>query len=104
MNDTPIPKELQPYLDGQGLLTALPSKNKKKLYALYYLACRIDPAGEWNEEQISIVLDELTTFHDSATLRRELFNKRLLHRTADGKRYWREPNLPDLTVLIESHI
>lgn len=34
--------------------------------------------------EISDLLDERSTFHDPATLRRELFNKHLLNRTEDG--------------------
>ena len=104
MSDYVITKDIKPFLDEEGRLTALPSKNKKKLYALYYLATKLDADAQWNEEQISILLDGLTTFHDSATLRRELFNKRLLHRTDDGKRYWREKELPDEAEFIASHI
>ena len=104
MSDYVISKEIKPFLDEEGRLTALPSKNKKKLYALYYIATKLDPDKQWNEESISILLDELTTFHDSATLRRELFNKRLLHRTDDGKCYWRVKELPDEAEFIASHI
>lgn len=104
MPDHVISKEIRPFVDEAGRLTALPSKNKKKLYALYYIATKLDADKQWNEEQISILLNELTTFHDSATLRRELFNKRLLNRTDDGKCYWREKELPDEAAFIASHI
>lgn len=104
MSDYVIAKEIRPFVDEKGRMTALPAKNRKKLYALYYLATRLDADAQWNEEQISILLDELTTFHDSATLRRELYNKRLLHRTDDGKCYWREKELPDEAEFIASHI
>lgn len=89
------PAQLAPFLDGQGRLTAFPAKNKKKLAALWYLAQRISAERDYSEAEINDLLDDLTTFHDPATLRRELYNKRLLHRTADGGRYWRAETLPE---------
>lgn len=91
-----VPASLAPFLDGQGRLTALPAKNKKKLLALWYLAQKISAAQSYSEAEINDLLDSLTTFHDPATLRRELYNKRLLHRTADGGCYWREAALPTI--------
>lgn len=96
--------ELLPFLDGSGRLTALPAKHKKKLAALWYLSGRIDAGREYSEPEINGLLDEWTLFHDPATLRRELYNKRLLDRSADCSRYWRTETLPALTDFIEAHI
>ena len=41
---------------------------------------------------------------DAATLRRELFNKRLLHRTADGASYWRAEDIPPLAAFMAQYI
>ena len=59
MSDYVIAKDIKPFLDEEGRLTALPSKNRKKLHALYYIATQLDADKQWNEEQISILLDEL---------------------------------------------
>lgn len=87
---------LAPFLDSKGRLMALPAKNRKKRLALWYLARKIQPQQTYTEAQINSLLDEWTTFHDPATLRRELYNKRLIDRTADGSCYWKEAQLPQL--------
>lgn len=85
---------LTPFLDAQGRLTALPAKNKKKLMALWYLAQKIESERVYTESEINDLLDDLTTFHDPATLRRELYNKRLLDRTTDCSQYRKAAELP----------
>lgn len=97
MNDLSM---IAPFLDGQGRLTALPAKNKKKLAALWYLAQKIQLERVYTESEINDLLDEWTTFHDPATLRRELYNKHLLDRTADCKSYWKEAELPTIETFI----
>lgn len=82
--------ELRPFLDTEGRLTALPAKHRKKLAALYYLATKIEGGRQYTEYEINVVLDDLTLFHDPATVRRELFNKHLLNRADDGSLYWKE--------------
>lgn len=74
--------QLMPFCDANGRLTALPAKHKKKLMALWYLAGKLEAGQQYTQQEINDLLDEWTLFHDAATLRRELFNKRLLHRTA----------------------
>ncbi len=95
---------IAPFLDGQGCLTALPAKNKKKLVALWYLAQKLQPGRVYTESEINDLLDEWTTFHDPATLRRELYNKHLLDRTADCKSYWKEAEVPSVAEFISRHL
>ena len=73
--------ELLPFLNERGQLTALPAKHKKKLMALWYLAGKLEAGRQYTEPEINDLLDGWTTFHDPATLRRELYNKHLLSRT-----------------------
>ena len=82
--------ELAPFLDEQGRLTAFPAKHRKKLLALWYLAEKIEPERHYTETQINDLLDDWAVFHDHSTLRRELYNKRLLGRETDGSAYWKE--------------
>lgn len=96
--------ELSPFLDYQGRLTALPAKHKKKLIALWYLAGKIEPGRQYTEPEINDLLDEWTLFHDHATLRREMYNKHLLNRTADCKLYWRESEIPPLADFIANYV
>lgn len=51
-----------------------------------------------------MLLDEWTLFHDPATLRRELYNKRLLDRTADCSRYWKEESAPTLEAFLAQYL
>ena len=96
--------ELRPFLDGEGRLTALPAKHRKKLAALWHLAGKIEAGRQYTEPEINDLLDEWALFRDHATLRRELYNKRLLDRTADCGRYWRAEQLPVLTEFIQWYI
>lgn len=95
---------IAPFLDGQGRLTAMPAKNKKKLAALWYLAQKIEPERIYTEPEINDMLDAWTTFHDPATLRRELYNKHLLDRTADCKSYWKEEDIPAVADFIARYL
>lgn len=81
---------LAPFPDHCGLLTALPTKNMKKLMALWHLSLKFEAGRKYTEAEINDLPDEHTTFLDPATLRRELYNKHLLDRTADCRLYWKE--------------
>lgn len=82
-------RALMPFLDEWGWLTALPAR-QKKLLALWYLSKKIDAERQNREEEINDLLDAWTAFHDPATLRRELYNRHLLNRTANCALYWKE--------------
>lgn len=96
--------QLMPFCDVNGRLTALPAKHKKKLMALWYLAGKIAAGRRYTEPEINDLLDEWTLFRDAATLRRELFNKCLLHRTADCASYWRTEDIPPLAAFMAQYI
>ncbi len=102
MND--MLSELTPFLDRDARLLALPAKHKKKLLALWYLAGKLEAGRQYREAELNGLLDEWTLFHDPATLRRELYNKRLLNRTADGSCYWRADPLPALDAFLERYV
>ena len=93
--------ELLQFLNERGQLTALPAKHKKKLMALWYLAGKLEAGRQYTEPEINDLLDGWTTFHDPATLRRELYNKHLLSRTEDCRRYWKEATAPLAAFLAE---
>ena len=50
-------RELQPFLDEAGRLTALPAKHRKALAALWYLAGKIEPDRQYAEPEINDLLD-----------------------------------------------
>jgi len=94
---------LAPFLDDRGRLTAFPAKRKKKLPALLYLAETFSPGVMYSEREVNDLLDTWHTFRDPATLRRELYDYRLLDRRADGSAYWVKtplPTLPELEALL----
>lgn len=93
--------ELTPFLDADGRLTALPAKHKKKLLTLWYLAGKLGAERQYAEPEINDLMDGWTLFHDPATLRRELYNKRLLERTPDCSRYWKAKEIPALEDFLE---
>lgn len=99
-----ILSDLTPFLDGSGRLIALPAKHKKKLMALWYMAGKVEPERQYTEAEINDLLDEWTLFHDPATLRRELYNKKLLKRTPDCGRYWKAETIPTLEEFIETYV
>ena len=78
--------DLMPFMDQEGRLTALPAKHKKKLMALWYLAEKIEAGRQYTEPEINDLLDEWALPRDHASLRRELYNRRRLNRTADCSR------------------
>ena len=75
--------DLSPFFDQDGRLLSLPAKHRKKLLALWYLAGKLEDRRQYAEAELNALLDAWTCFHDPATLRRELYNKRLLNRTAE---------------------
>ena len=95
---------LRSFLDNDGRLTQMPAKYKKKLTALWYLAEKLEPEREYTEAEINTLLDTWTLFHDPATLRRELYNKRLLNRAADGSSYRKADNIPEFEAFVKSFV
>lgn len=95
---------LKPFLDSGGRLVSLPSKHKKKLAALWYLSGKIEDGRQYTEQEVNDLLDEWTLFHDPATLRRELYNKMLLNRTADGSCYKKAEKVPSLEEFTEKYV
>ena len=104
LNAEPFLADLAPFLDREGRLISFPAKHKKKLIALWYLAGKIKADRQYTESEINTVLDEWTLFHDPATLRRELYNKRLLDRTADCRGYRKADNIPAFEEFIKHYV
>ena len=95
---------LRGFLDGEGRVTQFPARRKKRLAALQYLAGKFAPGRVYTEREVNEVLLFWHTFRDPATLRRELYNKRLLERTQDGAQYWRETEIPPLAEFVARYI
>jgi len=104
LNMAPFLSELTPFLDGEGRLISFPAKHKKKLIALWYLGGKIEANRQYTEPEINTLLNEWTLFRDPATLRRELYNKRLLNRTTDCRSYRKADNIPTFEEFIKNNI
>ena len=95
---------LKPFLNDEMQLTALPAKRRKKLYALYYLAGKMETDRVYTESEINGLLGLWHTFHDPATLRREMFNHCLINRSRDGKSYQVVHPLPVFEEWLQKYV
>lgn len=69
-----------------------------KIYALYYLSEFINNELVYTESEFNDLLDAHHTFHDPATLRRELFLYGFITREADGSVYRKSDKTPQIEV------
>lgn len=104
MEEERLIKEFENFLDKEGKIETLPSKNKKKLYIYYYIAGKIPSGEKFTEREINEIINRYTSFKDPATIRRELFMRRLVNRTADGSSYWKEEDIPPVEEFIKNNI
>lgn len=91
---------LRSFLDGEGKLKQFPAKRKMKIIALFYLAEKIEAGRNYTEQEINEILLRWHTFRDPATLRREMYDYRLLDRTRDGRTYQKSIPQPELETLL----
>lgn len=82
-------EELRGYLDQEGRVLMWPSKQEKRSLVLTHLADRFEPNRQYSEREVNDILRAAHLFDDHALLRRELFESGRLHRTPDGRAYWR---------------
>ncbi|HJY63430.1 MAG TPA: DUF2087 domain-containing protein [Ignavibacteria bacterium] len=86
---------LKGFLDDDMKLKVWPSKPDKKprvLGAMEFLASKFEFDKEYAEKEISEIIKANHTFNDHPMLRRDLVNRKLLGRTQNGAKYWREKN------------
>lgn len=91
---------LKSFLDPDGKLKQFPAKRKMKIIALFYLAEKIEADRDYTEQEINEILLSWHTFHDPATLRREMYDYHLLDRTRDGRIYHKGSPLPNMETLL----
>lgn len=95
-------EQLKNFLDEEGRLAAFPAKRKMKTIALAYLAEKFEPGVRYGEREANQLLELWHVFHDPATLRRELYNSRLLEREKDGSAYWLAEDWPERIKALEN--
>jgi predicted transcriptional regulator len=70
----------------QGRLKQIPSKHKKLLAILRWLATQFEPGRHYTEDEVNTIIRR---YHDDyAFLRRALIDEKLLLREGGGGRYW----------------
>lgn len=80
-------KAIPDYLQPDGRLKTIPAQRKKLEAVLRNLIDQFEPGHTYNERQVNEII---ARFHaDTASLRRELIDARLLKRSKDGREYWR---------------
>ena len=96
--------ELRSFLDEKGRLTALPSRYKKQLCAIWYLAEKLEAGRDYTQDELGDALDAWHTFHDPAALRRYLTDLGLMTRERDGSVYRRADELPTLEAFLGGNL
>lgn len=80
-------KVLVSYLNKDGTIKQLPSQPAKLRVILDYLITAFTPGVNYTEKEVNTILRR---FHlDTAGLRRDLVDAKMLARESDGSRYWR---------------
>ncbi len=87
-------KAVENYLDKNGKIKVLPSKQKKRRNVLSYLASKFQYNRIYNEKEVNEIISLYHSYNDYFILRRELIEHRFLRRTLDGSRYWKADLIP----------
>ncbi len=80
---------LKNFLDDHNRLRSYPAKEKYRGPAFQYLADKFEAGREYMEKEVGELLALWHTFGDPCLLRRELYERGLLRRDLEGRRYWR---------------
>lgn len=80
-------KSLNNFLDEEGKLRLFPAKRPMQEQALAYLAEKFQPGRTYTEREVNELLCQWHSFSDPATLRREMYEARLLERDPYGRCY-----------------
>lgn len=100
MTEAELKKELAAFLDENGRLTRFPTKRKKQIYALFYLAPKIEKGKSYTEKEINEILEGLHTFSDCCLLRRDLCDCGFMRRERNGSAYTMNEVFPTQEELI----
>ena len=81
--------KIAPFLDEDGRLKQMPSKNAVRVEMYEYLSGKFECGVKYTEKEVNKILIDWSTTGDYFILRRGLVDQGLLGRTADGSEYWR---------------
>lgn len=87
-------RRLARYFDGQGRIMSWPAKSSLQATCLWVLWSKLPPKQAFTEEDLNRQIRAHHLFGDHALLRRELCDRNLVRRTADGRQYQRIERQP----------
>lgn len=67
-------------------IEVFPSKEKKKLILLEFIAAQFEPNRKYSENEMNEILKKV--YHDYVSIRRYLIEYGFLDRNKDGSSYW----------------
>jgi len=83
-------EEVKKFLDKDEKIKIWPAKKNSKLEVLKYLASKFECGKNYKEKEVNDIIEKWHTFGDYFLLRRGMIENKLLLRTRDGSKYWRE--------------
>lgn len=89
--DFTVQQGIERFLDEEGKLKMLPSKQIPREQVYAYLAGKFECGRDYTEHEVNAILSSWHTFQDYFVLRRGLIESGWLCRMKDGSRYWRNP-------------
>ncbi len=97
--DYVLVKRLAAYFDARGRLQQWPAKESLRELCLWEFWSRLPVKQDFSEAQLSGQLRAGHLFGDHALLRRELCDRSMVSRTADGRQYRRVERQPPATAI-----
>lgn len=85
------------FSDGQ--LKSMPTKDKPRAAVMLYMLNQFAPNRRYSDQEVRALLKPI--YEDYAMVRRYLVDNGLLHRTTDGKVYWRNASDKEEPVTID---
>ena len=92
------------HFDRQCKLVQWPAKASQRVICLWVLWSRIPARTVLDEHHLNQLLKAEHTFNDVALLRRDLFDNRMVSRTADGREYRRIERRPPPDAVALIHV
>ena len=83
---------IERFLDEEKKIKIWPSKKDKQLEILRYLSTKFECNRSYTEKEVNEIIQDWHTFNDYFLLRRGMVECKLLNRTRNGAKYWREEN------------
>ncbi len=75
-------------MNSEGLILRWPKKQKDKDIVIEYISTKFESDVKYAEKDINEIIQKWICFNDYALIRRELFDRGYINRTADCKQYW----------------